>query len=145
MIEQLLEKYFDGQTTCQEERQLREAFRTGNIPPHLEVYRPLFGFIDHEAQQQQPQAEAPTVPSARRPRYKILLYAATGIAACLLLALGTVRLSSPAPQPESFVIINGQRYTDSQLALSKAQEALQNVRMTDEDVQKLILQPLNID
>ena len=49
-IEELLEKYFDGQTTCEEERALRRFFASDQVPEHLEVYRPLFACIDQEAE-----------------------------------------------------------------------------------------------
>ena len=39
-IETLLNKYFEGATTCEEERRLRRFFAEGLIPEHLEVYRP---------------------------------------------------------------------------------------------------------
>lgn len=44
--EELLEKYFDGQTTCEEERALRRFFASDQVPEHLEVYRPLFACIN---------------------------------------------------------------------------------------------------
>ena len=38
-IETLLNKYFEGETTCEEERRLRRFFAEGLVPEHLEVYR----------------------------------------------------------------------------------------------------------
>ena len=40
-IETLLNKYFEGETTCEEERRLRRFFAEGLVPEHLEVYRPI--------------------------------------------------------------------------------------------------------
>jgi len=40
-IETLLNKYFEGETTCEEERRLRRFFAEGLVPEHLEVYRPV--------------------------------------------------------------------------------------------------------
>ena len=40
-IETLLNKYFEGETTCEEERRLRRFFAEGLVPEHLEVYRPM--------------------------------------------------------------------------------------------------------
>ncbi len=47
-IENLLEAYFEGNTSLQEEKALREYFSTESVAPHLEVYRPLFEFIQQE-------------------------------------------------------------------------------------------------
>lgn len=44
-IETLLNKYFEGETTCEEERRLRRFFAEGLVPEHLEVYRPGVRFL----------------------------------------------------------------------------------------------------
>ena len=44
-IESLLEKYEEGQTTLQEEAQLKHYFTTETVAPHLEVYRSLFAYF----------------------------------------------------------------------------------------------------
>jgi hypothetical protein len=44
-IESLLEKYEDGQTTLNEEAQLKHYFTTETVAPHLEVYRSLFTYF----------------------------------------------------------------------------------------------------
>lgn len=41
-IEKLMDVWFDGNTTLQEEAVLRDYFTNGEIAPHLEVYRPMF-------------------------------------------------------------------------------------------------------
>jgi hypothetical protein len=41
-IDSLINKYFEGATTSEEERYLRRFFAEEPIPDHLKVYRPLF-------------------------------------------------------------------------------------------------------
>lgn len=41
-INKLLESYFEGNTSLQEEGQLNEFFNSNEVPEHLEVYRPMF-------------------------------------------------------------------------------------------------------
>ena len=41
-IEELIEKYFEGETSLQEEEQLQNFFRGEDIPTHLETYRAQF-------------------------------------------------------------------------------------------------------
>ncbi len=45
-IEALLDKYFDAETSLEEEKILKAYFRSGEVEPHLESYRPLFAFFD---------------------------------------------------------------------------------------------------
>ena len=47
-IETLINKYFEGETTCEEERRLRRFFAEGLVPEHLEVYCPMFAFFEAE-------------------------------------------------------------------------------------------------
>jgi hypothetical protein len=44
-IDQLLEKYLDAETSLKEEAVLQDYFQNGNVAPHLEEYRALFGYF----------------------------------------------------------------------------------------------------
>lgn len=59
-IEELLNKYFEGETTCEEERELRRFFTRGIIPEHLQMYRPMFAFLNEENRQSK--TAVPEVP-----------------------------------------------------------------------------------
>lgn len=49
-IDELIDRYFEGQTSCEEERELRSFFTKENVPEHLQVYRPLFACLEEEAE-----------------------------------------------------------------------------------------------
>lgn len=49
-IENLIEKYFQGETSIAEERELKTYFSKTDIAPHLKSYRSMFGYLN-EAQQ----------------------------------------------------------------------------------------------
>lgn len=59
-IEQLLEKYFDGETSLEEEEQLRDFFRQDEIPDHLQNYADQFLYLEHAGE-----AETDIDPLAR--------------------------------------------------------------------------------
>ena len=40
MIEELLERYFEGETSAAEEKRIRAFFASGEVPEHLAVYAP---------------------------------------------------------------------------------------------------------
>ena len=137
-IEQLVEKYFDGRTTCAEERILRRAFARGKVPKHLEVYRPLFAYIDKEAERQaQVRGRKPALQRRviGRPKF---VYWAGGIAAALTLCFSLTRLLPRAGEAENYVVIDGERYTDPALVQAKAREALHNVGYTNEELSQLL-------
>lgn len=45
-IEQLLEKYFEGETSLEEEKELRDFFQQDEIPAHLKSYADQFSYIN---------------------------------------------------------------------------------------------------
>lgn len=52
IIEQLLEKYFDAETSIAEEKELKAYFALPDVAPHLEQYKSMFGYFASEATQQ---------------------------------------------------------------------------------------------
>ncbi len=48
-IEQLLERYWNCETSVEEEQILRTFFRQKDVPSHLVRYRSLFAYLDEEA------------------------------------------------------------------------------------------------
>jgi hypothetical protein len=50
-IEKLLEKYFEGETTLSEEKQLRDFFASGNVPGRWKDLEKYFVFVSDEMSQ----------------------------------------------------------------------------------------------
>ena len=46
LVEQLLEKYFQGATTIAEEKQLKAYFSSNDVAPHLAKYQTLFSYFE---------------------------------------------------------------------------------------------------
>ncbi len=142
-IEELLNKYFEGETTCEEERELRRFFSQGIVPEHLQMYRPLFGFLEkenslHRNAIREVPTETPGATTTRpvaRPARQRALYIASSIAAGLILLLGIAGIHRyMSNTPDTYVVIDGKLYSDPQLAHQQALAAFQSVSFSDEEV-----------
>jgi len=63
-IEILLEKYFEGETTIAEEKELKNYFSSSDVAQHLEHYRGMFGYFS-AAKEQKFEQELPLKTKAR--------------------------------------------------------------------------------
>ncbi|MCX6243542.1 MAG: hypothetical protein NTU98_02460 [Bacteroidetes bacterium] len=95
-IEQLIGKFYEGATTPEEERQLREFFSQEEIPPHLAVHAGLFRFYEESEKETIPDpgfedkllarlGETPVIPLYSRRKQFVYL---AGMAAAFLLLVG---------------------------------------------------------
>jgi len=147
-IDELLNKYFEGTTSCEEERELRRFFKEDDVPEHLQMYHPLFAYLTQEAEsrtdkEQTDEKAESSLEAVHVPKSPLLhrtLYTLTGIAAGLLLLIGIAPIISLPPTAKNYVIIDGQCYTDEKLIESKALEALQYAGFTDDDLNSLLFQ-----
>ena len=88
MIEELLERYFEGETSATEEKLIRAFFASGEVPEHLAAYAPLFAYFDEEieryaeAQVGEPDSKPEPVSVPLRPanRKRATLYTLSGVA-----------------------------------------------------------------
>lgn len=77
-IEKLLEKYDNGETTLQEEQQLKHYFTQETVAPHLEVYKPMFQYF-LQTQEEQFTKDIPLKPSKTYTLYKWISVAAVAV------------------------------------------------------------------
>ena len=112
-IEQLLEKYDNGETTLQEEQQLKSYFSQETVAPHLEMYKPLFTYFLVN-QQEQFTKDVP-LKSNRTNLYKWI-----SVAAVAVLMLG-VYFNRPISQEELGT------YEDPEMAYNEVKKSLQMI------------------
>lgn len=136
-IEELIDHYFEGQTSCEEERELRRYFTSENIPEHLQMYRPLFACLEQEAKAFRTETTPVKVASYRR-RF---LYMVSGVAAGILLLIGIAGTQHYLhPTPENYAIIDGKQYTDADLVREQALAAFRDMRTTEDEVFDLMFE-----
>jgi len=132
-IEDILEKYFQGETTIAEEKELKEYFSSPNVAQHLEQYKPMFGYFSQVKQQKSTQ----NIPLKTKNRNVAWLSIAASVV--VLLSIGTyfyVSEKNTAP-----VVAQSElgTYDDPEEALKATQKALallsNNVNVGIESVQ----------
>jgi len=129
-IEQLLEKYFDGETSIIEENELRAYFSSSDVAQHLEQYKPLFGYFS-TAQEQQFEQQIPL-------HTKKLKIAWISIAASVVVLLGAGTFAYfNYNQPQQNQDLG--TYDNPEIAFRETQKALEllssNVNVGVESVQ----------
>ena len=133
-IDGLLNKYFEGETTLEEERMLRAYFNQDNLPEHLKEFAPMFNYIEDERvalevlKEISDASPALTVTKKRKAILSKSLYISAVAAACII---AVFFLFSPGKSnsngSESYAWINGKRITDKEEIKMFAEKSLENV------------------
>lgn len=128
----ILKRYFAGETTLEEEKALKEVFRSGEPPEELREFAPWFQFLDQES------AAAPSRTFDRHSlkrspvsALKTLRKAFIRVAAAALIVLGIWKLI-PDSKPAEPLAIDWSKYevTDEKKALEITRAALNRVAKT---------------
>lgn len=138
-IEELIDGYFLGKTTSEEESLLRDYFASDRVSAEHRELIPLFTevrplLIGYERAPLPPELSLPTTEKRVNVRIRLLRpYLMGGIAAALLLAipLGYHLFFSDRPKVKysSTLFIAGERIQDEDEAAQRAEEALQAVAL----------------
>ena len=133
-IEDILEKYFQGETSIAEENQLKEYFSSPNVAQHLEQYKPMFGYFS-QAKEQKSTYEIPLQSKKRN-----VAWLSIAASAVVLLGIGTYFFMSE--QKEATAVASQTElgtYDNPEEALKATQKALallsNNVNVGIESVQ----------
>lgn len=117
VIESLLDKYFEAETSGAEEAQLKSYFTSGEVAPHLQQYIPVFCYFE-QAGKENLTKEVTYAPKNIFEESRRKVYSWVAIAASIVILLGVV------VQQENQVSEYG-TYEDPELAMQKTMEALE--------------------
>lgn len=135
-IKILLERYFEGETSLQEERSLRDYFASDHVAADFLPYEPIFSFV--EQNQNKPISEnnfdRPFVASRRK---RILIVRSlSAVAACALIVMGIFlsKKDSVVVIPDlgctgTYIMIEGECYNDPALVFSHAEQTLNDLNI----------------
>lgn len=118
-IEILLEKYFQGETTIVEEKELRTYFSSSDVATHLEQYKPLFVYFS-ETKEEKSREVLPEFKTVRSKKRSFTgMYIAASV--LVLLGIGTYVFNRDNPVSEKRELGT---YDDPKVAFKETQKAL---------------------
>lgn len=141
-IRELLDLYFEGQTTLEQERAIKDFFATTqNIPADLAPYKAMFAAFDASALER---SDTMVPRIASRPSWQVLLggISAISAAACLLLAL-FIWSGKRVNEPTIICYVDGVEITDTDRAVAEAQRILSGVN-NDVELAMATIEKVNI-
>lgn len=119
-IENLLEKYFEAETSIAEENELKVYFSSTDVAQHLQQYQSLFVHFN-KAKEEQFTATIPLIPKSLDKKRKYVAWLSVAASVTILFGIGT------------FMYMNNQQnatpsefgtYEDPEVAFRETQKAL---------------------
>lgn len=119
-IEILVEKYFQGETSIAEEKELTNYFSSPNVAQHLEQYKPLFGYFSL-AKEQKTKHEIPQFLSKSNKK-RSFVWVSLAASVVVLLGIGTYVYTNNDDLANENQKLG--TYDDPQVAFRETQKAL---------------------
>ena len=137
-IQELLDRFFEGLTTNQEERELYLFFKQDVIPEELVRYKPVINYFESGIAEEWGQTVNPSHNSKRR---QWMVWGSVAASFLLLLFTSLYLLTnkeSSDPFEGSYIIRNGVRITDLNLIRPELEATIQKVVMQQKETDQLI-------
>ncbi|MEO7977428.1 hypothetical protein [Flavobacterium sp.] len=126
-IEIILEKYFQGESTIAEEKELKDYFSSPNVAQHLQQYQPLFGYFSQVKEQKSTQVPESLVRTDKaiplQTKKRNVAWLSIAASVVVLLGIGTYYVSEKNTPPVVAQTELG-TYDDPEEALAATQKAL---------------------
>ena len=115
-IENLINKYFEGETSIVEENELKDYFSSTDVAQHLKQYQTIFGYFS-QAKEQQFTQEIPLQTKKRN----VVLWLSIAASVVVMLGVGTMMYFNNDKE-EQFVACTPE--DNPELALQQTEKAL---------------------
>jgi hypothetical protein len=139
----MIEKYFEGLTSLEEEQLLCDYFKNEDIPEALKMYQPMFQFFSEEkAAVGKKMISLHTKESKRKNIFRYSIAVAASL--LLLFALKPVFNTHKTLPETSQAYIDGKKYTNIELIQSEALKALENFSAGNDDVYSSQIEALDL-
>ena len=115
-IENLIDKYFEGETSIAEENELKVYFSSSDVAQHLKQYQPIFGYFSQAKEQQFTQE----IPQQTK-KQNVVMWLSIAASVVVMLGVG-MSMYFETNKTEQFVACNSE--DSPELALEQTQKAL---------------------
>jgi hypothetical protein len=123
-IDHLIKKYFDGETSLEEENKIRHFLMQGDpLPEKYESMKAIFLFFNSESEKKS-RLKLESIIARPRKQWKIGRISYFAAAACMALVLGFWFMTNHGEEKKVFAYINGRPVENRELAYKEAQKAL---------------------
>ncbi len=119
-IEKLLDHYFEGNSSTEDEKLLKDYFSSSNVPQHLKQYQPLFGYFE-EAKQETFSQEILLTPMLRDKNRNNVMWLSIAASLAVLFGAGLYFYNNEATMLEQ----GFGTYDNPEIAFQETQKALQ--------------------
>jgi hypothetical protein len=140
-MKNLIEKYFNGETTCEEEALIRDYFQQGNIAKDLQQFTLYFhGFSLLKKQLKTPLSDShhtnfiaissktmKTAKQIRRREQKWFRISAAVVGTAAIIFITFILLRPTKTQ--CYVLIDGKKHTDKTLVMNTFYQSIENIRI----------------
>lgn len=146
-IYNLIDSYFSGETSAEEEKQLREFFTHEQVPNNLQDLKAIFAYFEDEKLAREvlneiKEEEKHSAKTHNKSLRSIVLLASSVAAAIIaFIAINTNVFNSNNTHSENYVWVNGEQITDTKLVMQYAQKSFTNVQ-TENDIVEQQLQSM---
>ena len=140
-IEELIERFFEGQTSNEEERKLYAFFANENIPERLLLYRPVFEYFETGIREEESTGQKKNIQSTSSKKIRIWISIAASL--LILISFGIYHFTREKefnPYEGSYIIRNGVKITDPKIVNPEIEKTLYFVQEQEEKNNRLLRQ-----
>ncbi len=137
-IEELIERFFAGSTSCHEEKELYSYFNRDNIPHHLIHYKAVFSYFDTDIIKE---IDLRKDKSVTKNHFKLVYGIAASLLAVILLSSLSVYINHIKfnPYEGSYIVRNGIKIEDKNIAMAEMEIIMQQIEEQNEEINSFLL------
>ena len=141
VIEKLIEQFFEGQTSNEEERELYNFFSSGNVPEHLLPYRQVFAYFETGIKEEPNYQKTEPKPNQFLRNKNIKTWASIAASLLILISLGIYHFTQKKefnPYEGSYIVRNGIKITDPKIVNPEIEKTLLLAQQQEKEFELLV-------